>query len=291
MDKLRRVVWFVPVTDLVCSKRLLCFCPVNSLAIQITAICCTVGLNGRSLSKVPAAQVAQMLQEANKLVLRFQIQIAQSLDERLDPLSVVNNNTGRIEVLVSGKWERFRVLSEASFASPSSSCDVVLITQARPIDLCNTDDVNASVLFELNSNKILVARRGGCSFHAKAAMASNLGAKGVVIVNTEDRVFRMESDELFGSTVVTIPIAMISKTEGEKLLKRLDSRRQTVAKFVTSERCLNFHLSNETTGHNRSPPDLKTLRENDLALGGYLHLAGGEVIDFITGQLNEVSNS
>lgn len=86
-----------------------------------------------------------------------------------------------------------------------------------------------------------VVKRGKCSFHRKANVMGNLGAAGLLILNSEDRLFRMEQDT-FVSDEINIPIAMLSSLDGEELQAlrtqmAVNLNRDLQAKIVATQDC------------------------------------------------------
>jgi hypothetical protein len=70
------------------------------------------------------------------------------------------------------------------------------------------------------SGKIVLIRRGTCSFESKAVIAQNAGAVGVIIMNNVvgGSVFNMAED---AAVTGTIPAIMISKEDGDLLMANL----------------------------------------------------------------------
>lgn len=70
------------------------------------------------------------------------------------------------------------------------------------------------------SGKIVLIRRGTCSFESKAVIAQNAGAVGVIIINNVvgGAVFNMSED---AAVTGTIPAIMISKEDGDLLVANL----------------------------------------------------------------------
>ncbi len=67
--------------------------------------------------------------------------------------------------------------------------------------------------------KVALIDRGMISFADKLKVATNLGAVGVVVVNTEDGIFIMGGDSKF-----TIPAVMVSKSNGDKIKEALTKK-------------------------------------------------------------------
>ena len=102
------------------------------------------------------------------------------------------------------------------------------------------------------SGNIAVAVRGTCNFSAKALSAQNAGATALVIINNQT-----QAPATLGAGVesanITIPVIMISQTQGASLLTALQNG-QTVVGFLgrQNEWIQSFSLSGEvfTTGNN-----------------------------------------
>ena len=72
--------------------------------------------------------------------------------------------------------------------------------------------------------KIVLARRGICSFNDKAVVAEKSGAVGLIVVNTAPGLLRMPAGVLKQKTGfdVTIPVIMIGEADGKRLTKFLE---------------------------------------------------------------------
>ena len=86
--------------------------------------------------------------------------------------------------------------------------------------------------YEENS-KILIVKRGGCSFVQKARNAQRAGYSMIVIVNNMETEIKnvIMSDDGSGSDIY-IPIVMISKNDGEKLINYLDKNKSDKSKVI-----------------------------------------------------------
>lgn len=86
---------------------------------------------------------------------------------------------------------------------------------AEPVNACADQIRNAKEL----RNNIAIAFRGTCTFHRKVAVLGWSGAAAVIIVNNENEIFEMEKAEI--NEPISIPGAMISKSNGNIILKKL----------------------------------------------------------------------
>ena len=112
----------------------------------------------------------------------------------------------------------------ADFGAPISSTaetgDVVIIHDTNG---SNPQYGCASTLQDL-SGKIALVQRGGCAYVDKAINAQTAGAKGLIVVNSLNRVDAMTSPP--GSTtaaMVHIPLVMIRNSDGAILLDKLNA--------------------------------------------------------------------
>ncbi|KAL4855837.1 Alpha-mannosidase I [Chlorella vulgaris] len=85
---------------------------------------------------------------------------------------------------------------------------------AQPLDAC-TPLLNGGQV----AGSIAVVRRGGCLFIQKALAAQQAGAVAVVVVNTDDQLMAMGTDEHGSQT--DIPAVMLSAADGGALLAAL----------------------------------------------------------------------
>ena len=111
---------------------------------------------------------------------------------------------------LEGRTKRLRMVS----ANPVTGC----FARQRRYD--NDDD---SVL--------MLVRRGGCSFLHKAEMAEKSGAAGLVVWNDNDEsptIFRMESDASTAKNSIDIPVAMIARADGERLVRYVNATGLTL---------------------------------------------------------------
>ena len=87
-------------------------------------------------------------------------------------------------------------------------------------------------LYQENS-KILIVKRGGCSLVQKARNVQRAGYSMVIIVNDMETEIKdvMMSDDGSGSDIY-IPIVMISKNDGEKLINYLEKNNSDKSKVI-----------------------------------------------------------
>ncbi|XP_038984290.1 signal peptide peptidase-like 2 isoform X5 [Phoenix dactylifera] len=73
------------------------------------------------------------------------------------------------------------------------------------------------------SNSIAVAMRGDCDFAYKAKIAQLGGAAGLLVINDKEELEKMGCPENDTSLDITIPVVLVSKSNGENIKKSLDS--------------------------------------------------------------------
>lgn len=96
-----------------------------------------------------------------------------------------------------------------------------LLAVAEPIAGCNSHSAREAVL----SSRILIVRRGGCSFADKAVLAQQVGAAGLVVINDDDgghgdptANLRMPWDPSV-RVDLSLPTLMLNMVDGATLLK------------------------------------------------------------------------
>lgn len=92
------------------------------------------------------------------------------------------------------------------------------------------DSLACSVLNNL-SGKIAVLYRGTCGFGAKALNAQNAGAVAVIIINNTTGILNMSGGD--EGENVTIPVALISNTDGALLRARMEAGDAVVVTIGT----------------------------------------------------------
>jgi len=88
---------------------------------------------------------------------------------------------------------------------------------ARTGTTTTADDACAPIADDLTGHVVLI-RRGGCTFHAKALNAQDAGAAGVALYNNSAGRF---SPTVAGTPAITIPVVAISDVEGALIDGRL----------------------------------------------------------------------
>ncbi len=88
----------------------------------------------------------------------------------------------------------------AVFGKPLSKVPRKVVA-AYPDSLCDPKDFQGD-----GRGAILVARRGGCSFTDKAIVAMKVGAKAILVINSDEGMLRMPAAE--GMAPVNIEAAM-----------------------------------------------------------------------------------
>ncbi|KAL0920935.1 hypothetical protein M5K25_007954 [Dendrobium thyrsiflorum] len=86
------------------------------------------------------------------------------------------------------------------------------------------------------SNSIALAKRGDCTFTAKAIFAQAGGATGLLVINNDEDLYKMVCSENDTSIAVTIPVVMIPKSAGDKLTDSLDKGGRVEVLLYSPER-------------------------------------------------------
>ncbi|PKU76741.1 Signal peptide peptidase-like 2 [Dendrobium catenatum] len=86
------------------------------------------------------------------------------------------------------------------------------------------------------SNSIALAKRGDCTFTAKAIVAQAGGATGLLVINNDEDLYKMVCSENDTSIAVTIPVVMIPKSAGDKLTDSLDKGGRVEVLLYSPER-------------------------------------------------------
>eukprot|EP00611_Tribonema_gayanum_P027445 TRINITY_DN6784_c0_g1_i1.p1 TRINITY_DN6784_c0_g1~~TRINITY_DN6784_c0_g1_i1.p1 ORF type:complete len:272 (+),score=38.50 TRINITY_DN6784_c0_g1_i1:473-1288(+) len=104
----------------------------------------------------------------------------------------------------------------ARFSSRSQEVVQGPLVAAQPL-LADSVLVNADAL----QGSVVVVQRGRCTFAAKAARAQAAGAAAVVVLNTCDTwpYVMTDSQGEAEASALTIPVAMVSQQDGDKLLQ------------------------------------------------------------------------
>mmetsp|Transcript_231 Transcript_231/g.476 ORF Transcript_231/g.476 Transcript_231/m.476 type:complete len:685 (+) Transcript_231:162-2216(+) len=118
--------------------------------------------------------------------------------------------------------------SEAAEFSGPFSCDYQSLRIATPIDGCQVSARDKKK--RVYRDSIVLVQRGVCPFIAKALNAQDAGAKGIVIVNTEENIFPIKDPQ---AEKVQIPVVMVSKSHGRDILNMAGFEGGKVAKNVS----------------------------------------------------------
>lgn len=166
----------------------------------------------------------------------------------------IDGNSGRMQMFL---WNRLPQLKPIKVNSPSSIAGVYIAKQNSfnpgkvdlPVapNLIQSDLVlyldsigGASDACVLPSNvsamsgKIVVVRRGSCTFVSKTLAAQNAGAAAVIIVNNVDGEITMSGE----NASITIPAISVTKDVGELLITQMQST--TVNVTIQLDADLNF---------------------------------------------------
>ncbi|GBG28064.1 6-phosphofructo-2-kinase/fructose-2,6-bisphosphatase 2 [Hondaea fermentalgiana] len=184
-----------------------------------------------------------------------------------------------IDVLdASGVEHTMRVMMAApGLGGPAKGCDYFPLVFVEPQDACNEDLV--TTLPKRIVGAFAVVQRGGCSFQRKVKTMELLGASAVLVINSEDRLFRMEPDA-FALEDLSLPVAMISAPDGNALRKLQSHRLMDLdlrirAKLVASQDCAAIERENLALAAAKARGDKSffrtqgALRETDLSEAGH----------------------
>ncbi|KAJ3671930.1 hypothetical protein LUZ60_008009 [Juncus effusus] len=75
-------------------------------------------------------------------------------------------------------------------------------------------------------NSFALAKRGDCAFTAKAEVAESNGALGLLVINDDEELYKMVCSDNDTSINITIPVVMIPKSAGEKLINSLNNNEK-----------------------------------------------------------------
>eukprot|EP00051_Salpingoeca_urceolata_P017136 m.231276 g.231276 ORF g.231276 m.231276 type:complete len:1095 (+) comp18870_c0_seq1:157-3441(+) len=90
-------------------------------------------------------------------------------------------------------------------------------------DGCNTEGMDK----QFTEGKIVIFRRGTCSFGIKMLNAELFGAIGVIIINSDDSGLRMSAPSDYNTVLADIPGFMVTKTTGNTIINLLDEKKDT----------------------------------------------------------------
>nr|CAD1820330.1 unnamed protein product [Ananas comosus var. bracteatus] len=100
----------------------------------------------------------------------------------------------------------------ATLPSQTSEAQKHFAVLANPFDCC------ANLSSKLTSS-VALAKRGDCTFTDKAKVAQSGGAAGLLVINEDEELYKMVCTENDTSINVTIPVVMIPKSAGDKLME------------------------------------------------------------------------
>uniref|UniRef100_A0A7S2W710 PA domain-containing protein n=1 Tax=Mucochytrium quahogii TaxID=96639 RepID=A0A7S2W710_9STRA len=162
------------------------------------------------------------------------------------------------------------------FVEPSTGCSARLQTDAKRLQ-----------------DAYAVVYRGDCSFHDKGFVLSRLyNVSGVIVINSEDSIFRMQLGNV-ANNEVEVPMIMISSTSGDRLREMGGDhevvRSRLEGRIVGSEKCLELeHDHPEEKSVLEVVEDSVTIPNKlfgSFAPSGYIRLVGDETnrsYDFLT---------
>ncbi|WP_375605617.1 PA domain-containing protein [Flavobacterium davisii] len=137
-------------------------------------------------------------------------------------------NLQNLEIVAPSAAATIRTYSTGSATWPGGAIKNVFTAPIVLMDdgVAPTDDA-CSATTQNYAGKIVLIRRGTCSFESKAVIAQNAGAVGVIIMNNAagGAVFNMSED---AAIVGTIPSIMISKEDGDLLIANLANLTGTI---------------------------------------------------------------
>jgi uncharacterized repeat protein (TIGR01451 family) len=104
------------------------------------------------------------------------------------------------------------------------TADLELVNDPAPEE-DQTPDMGCNQLDGFTTGNIAIVRRGGCGFGVKALNAESAGASGVVIVNSTagGNIHTIGMNGGDEGALVTIPVVMISREDGDALISELGS--------------------------------------------------------------------
>lgn len=123
---------------------------------------------------------------------------------------------------VSGKYKARVAVFGPPIQNPPIYSDLVLMKDTNSVGNDIYDGCDAAINPAEIVNKIAVVRRGTCSFSQKVYNAQLAGAAGVIVVNN----IAGEPQEMgigINSELITIPVIMISKSDGDALISVLQT--------------------------------------------------------------------
>lgn len=159
-----------------------------------------------------------------------------SHDDESTPKSAACNN--RFQLVKIRNW--LNGVEDANIVGLSARFGASLprhVSEAQqwPSALANPFNCCANLTSKL-SHSIALAKRGDCTFTAKAIFAQEGGAAGLLVINDDEDLYKMVCSENDTSIAVTIPVVMIPKSAGDKLTDSLDKGGRVEVLLYSPER-------------------------------------------------------
>ncbi len=156
-------------------------------------------------------------------------------DEALSVGAIIDSSphnwqTPGIAYQIAGQDKKTLKAQSAVFSAPLPSADQEV--RAELIDVGFARPPLSEELEGKLKGRIALAKRGGnIPFFTKAKVAADAGAVAVLIVNTDEEVFRMGGGD--GATL-SIPVLMVPQSIGESLIQAL-ARGERVEAFISDQ--------------------------------------------------------
>jgi hypothetical protein len=127
----------------------------------------------------------------------------------------------------------------ADFSGAPGHCNPKPIVFSKPQSGCVYPPTRDQLEFE-PEGKYVVVDRGDCSFAAKGANAEEIGASGLIIINTQNRIVEMPTDPQLISHNLKIPVVMISKGSANDIVHAMGSEHsgKLTARLAITAQCL-----------------------------------------------------
>ncbi|KAI3926249.1 hypothetical protein MKW98_028385 [Papaver atlanticum] len=107
---------------------------------------------------------------------------------------------------------------------------------ANPSNCCSSSTSNLS-------NSIALSTSGDCVFKKKAEAAESGGASGLLVINSNEELFKMVCYQNDTSINLTIPVVMITKSTGETMKKLMLAGGQGGLKMSSERRGILLNLT------------------------------------------------
>ena len=206
----------------------------KSKKIAVGDILLSVNGKGARSKSMDAAKAAQMISSATyPMVLRFRPASGANEDEiRMRLKAIVAEEVHEdhyekdeqpseafIKVLEPGimagkSWSGIPALFGSTFGSSGSSCESASLVAADDEKACKTFKKPKSFY----EGKVVVVKRGRCTFVTKALAVQKLGAAGMIVISDAKPVVEMPSGAGEKADDVKIPCAMIDESAGLEIL-------------------------------------------------------------------------